>query len=79
MSRRKSSTLEFPKKARSICFVGKEGYDILDFFDKYGEQYDYGKSGLVIELLKIYREAVEVYGARNALFKLKMNIERDKE
>ena len=78
-SKRKGSSNAYPKKARTISFVGAEGYDIMDFFDSEGSAFEYGKSGLAIELLKIYREAIKVYGRQDALFKLRMNIEKDKE
>lgn len=78
-NRRKSPSNDFPKKSRSISFVGKDGYEILDFFDSVGEEFEYGKSGLIIELLKIYREAISVYGKNEAMFKLKMKVELDKE
>lgn len=78
-NKRKSSSNEFPKKARTISFVGEEGYDIMDFFDKEGGSFEYGKSGLAIELLKIYREAIKVYGREDAMFKIRFNIEKDKE
>ena len=77
-NRRKSPSAEFPKKSRSISFVGEDGYDILDFFDSEGGKFEYGKSGLVIELLKLYREAARVYGKDDAIFKMRMGIEKDK-
>ena len=78
-SKRKSYSNSYPKKARTISFVGVEGYDIMDFFDTEGGNFEYGKSGLAIELFKIYREAIEVYGRENALFKIRYNIEKDRE
>lgn len=78
-NKRKSPSNAYPKKSRTVCFVGAEGYDIMDFFDSEGESFEYGKSGLAIELFKIYREAIKVYGRQDALFKLRMNIEKDKE
>lgn len=78
-SKRRSSSNEYPKKARTISFVGAEGYDIMEFFDVEGEKFEYGKSGLAIELLKLYREAIKVYGKEDALFKIRFNIEKDKK
>lgn len=78
-NKRKSPSNAYPKKSRTVCFVGAEGYDILDFFDSEGSEFEYGKSGLAIELFKIYREAINVYGRKDALFKLRLNIEKDKE
>lgn len=78
-TKRKSSSNVYPKKARTISFVGAEGYDIMDFFDTEGESFEYGKSGLAIELFKIYREAIRVYGREEALFQMRFNIEKDKK
>lgn len=78
-SKRKSSSNAYPKKARTISFVGAEGYEVMDFFDEEGERFVYGKSGLAIELIKIYKEAVNTYGREDALFKLRFNIEKDKK
>lgn len=78
-NKRKGSSADYPKKAKTISFVGVEGYDIMDFFDDEGKRFEYGKSGLVIELLKLYRESIKVYGREDALFKMRLNIERDKE
>ena len=78
-NRRKSPSVECPKKSRSVSFVGKEGYDILNFFDIEGSKFEYGKSGLVIELLKLYREALKVYGRDDALFRMRVSIDKDKE
>jgi len=78
-NRRKGSSSDYPKKARTISFVGAEGYEIMDFFDAEGGSFEYGKSGLAIELLKLYKEAIKVYGKEDALFKMRLNIEKDKE
>lgn len=78
-SKRKGSSSSYPKKARTISFVGAEGYEIMDFFDLEGGNFEYGKSGLAIELFKLYREAIKVYGRENALFKMRLNIEKDRE
>lgn len=78
MSRRKSSSVEYPKKSRCVSFVGKEGHEAVELFDKFGERYPYGKSGLVIDLIKIYQDAVELYGDSDAMFRLRMNIELEK-
>lgn len=78
MGRRKSASSEYPKVTRSICFVGEDGYKILNFYDEEGKKYEYGKSGLVIDLLKLYKEAIEVYGRESIILKLRMMIERDK-
>lgn len=79
MGKRKRDGLNlFPRKSRAISFVGKDGYDIMDFFDREGEKFEYGKSGLIIELLKIYKESIEVYGEENAIFKMRFNIEKDR-
>lgn len=77
-NRRKSPSIDFPKKSRSISFVGEDGYEILDFFDEFGGKFEYGKSGLVIELLKLYREALSIYG-KHAILEMRMAIERDKK
>ena len=77
--KRKSSSSAYPKKARQISFVGVEGYEIMDFFDEEGERFIYGKSGLAIELFKIYREAINTYGREEALLKIMLNIEKDKK
>lgn len=78
MGRRKSTSSEYPKVTRSICFVGEDGYKILSFYDEEGKKYEYGKSGLVIDLLKLYKEAIEVYGKECIMLKLRMILERDK-
>ena len=78
-NKRKGSIDGYPKKARTISFVGVDGYDIMDFFDEEGGKFEYGKSGLAIELFKIYRDAIEVYGRDKALFKMRLNIEKDRE
>lgn len=77
-NRRKSPSSDFPKKSRSISFVGEEGYDILKFFDEEGSKFEYGKSGLVIELLKLYREALNIYPRGEAIFRIRMSMELDK-
>lgn len=77
-SKRKSSSNAFPKKARTISFVGAEGYEVMDFFDEEGGRFVYGKSGLAIELIKLYREAINTYGREDALFKMRLSIEKDK-
>lgn len=78
-NRRKSSSNSYPKIARTISFCGVEGYNILDFYDTTGAKFEYGKSGLVIELLKLYKQAVEMYGEENALFKMRLNLENSRE
>lgn len=76
--RRKSPSAQYPKKSRSVSFVGKEGYEILEFFDDKGSEFEYGKSGLIIELLKIYEEALDAYG-KDAIFRMRANIRKDTE
>lgn len=78
-NKRRSPSKEYPKKSRTVCFVGAEGHKMLDFFDSEGSAFEYGKSGLAIELLKIYKEAIKAYGRQDALFRLRMYIEKDKE
>lgn len=73
-NKRKSSTATCPKIARTISFCGVEGYEILEFYDKVGSKFEYGKSGLVVELLKLYKQAVEIYGEKDALFKMRLNL-----
>lgn len=73
-NKRKSSTATCPKIARTISFCGVEGYKILDFYDEVGSKFEYGKSGLVVELLKLYKQAVEIYGEKDALFKMRLNL-----
>lgn len=74
-SKRRNSSNSCPKIARTISFCGVEGYDILNFYDEVGSKFEYGKSGLVVELLKIYRQAVETYGEKDALFNLRLSLE----
>lgn len=78
-TKRRTSSIVYPKKARTISFVGMEGHEVLGFFDAEGEIFDYGKSGLVIELVKLYREAIYTYGREDALAKMRFHIEKDKK
>lgn len=78
-NRRKSSSNNYPKVARTISFCGADGYNILDFYDKVGSGFEYGKSGLVIELLKLYKQAVEIYGEEDALFKMRLDLEQNRK
>ena len=77
MANRRLGTSAFPKLTRTFSFTGEEAYTMVDFLDKEGSRNKYGKSGLVIELLKLYKEAKKAYG-EDALFKMRMNIELEK-
>lgn len=77
-AKRKSPSSDYPKKSRAFSFTGKEAYQMLDFLDEAGEQYEYGKSGLIIDLLKLYKEAKGKLGDEDTMFKLRMLMELNK-
>lgn len=77
--KRKSSNDNFPRVSRAVCFSGEEGYKLLEVYDEEGKKFKYGKSSLIMELLKLYKEALKVYGDKDTIFKMRTAIEKDRE
>lgn len=76
---RKTIDEKFPRTSRAVCFSGEEGYELLRVYDEEGKKFKYGKSSLIMELLKLYKEALKIYGEEDTIFKIRLAIEKDKD
>lgn len=77
MATRKKPDNEKPKVPVGLSFAGKDGYKALEVLND--NQAQYGKSGLVIELLNVFSKAQECLGEDDTIFKLKMLLENTKK
>lgn len=70
---------EGSEKKEPVCltFTGKQGKRALEILGGCKKNFGYSKSGLVVDLINIFQEYVDKYGADMAMYKLLEGVRRE--